>query len=124
MQLFYKILDEKTSHVQVYFGGRSDFAAENGFVPGDVEQCITSGKWYLKGKMPIEEKAADMRLKRDEILSSYDWRIERYKEQKSIGVETTDPDDVFLSLLEYRQYLRDLPDNPSFPYIEIKEFSK
>lgn len=105
-------------------GGRSDFAAENGFVPGDVEQCITSGKWYLKGKMPIEEKAADMRLKRDEILSSYDWRIERYKEQKSIGVETTDPDDVFLSLLEYRQYLRDLPNNPSFPYIEIKEFSK
>lgn len=124
MQLFYKITNKEKNEVQVYFGGRSDFAAENGFVPGDVEQCITSGKWYLKGKMPIEEKAADMRLKRDEILSSYDWRIERYKEQKSIGVETTDPDDVFLSLLEYRQYLRDLPDNPSFPYIEIKEFSK
>lgn len=124
MQLFYKITDKEKNEVQVYFGGRSDFAAENGFIPGDIEQCITSGKWYLKGKMPIEEKAADMRLKRDEILSSYDWRIERYKEQKSIGVETTDPDDVFLSLLEYRQYLRDLPNNPSFPYIEIKEFSK
>lgn len=124
MQLFYKITDKEKNEVQVYFGGREDFAAENGFVPGDVEQCITSGKWYLKGKMPIEEKAADMRLKRDEILSSYDWRIERYKEQKSIGVETTDPDNVFLSLLEYRQYLRDLPNNPSFPYIEIKEFSK
>lgn len=124
MQLFYKITDKEKNEVQVYFGGREDFAAENGFIPGDVEQCRTSGRWYLKGKMPIEEKAADMRLKRDEILSSYDWRIERYKEQKSIGVETTDPDDVFLSLLEYRQYLRDLPNNPSFPYIEIKEFSK
>lgn len=124
MFMYSKIVNEETNEVQVGFGDNKDYFESLGMSMQEVEQCQTSGRWYLKGKMPIEEKAADMRLKRDEILSSYDWRIERYKEQKSIGAETTDPDEVFLSLLEYRQYLRDLPNNPSFPYIEIKEFSK
>lgn len=124
MQLFYKILDEKTSHVQVYFGGRSDFAAENGFVPGDVEQCRTSGRWYLKGKMPAEEKAADLRETRDFMLSSLDWRFDRYREQKILGIETTDSEQDFIDLLQYKQYLRDITKDPTFPDIQIKTFEE
>ena len=122
MQLFYKITNEEKNEVQVYFGGREDFAAENGFIPGDVEQCRTSGRWYLKGKMPAEEKAADLRETRDFMLSSLDWRFDRYREQKILGIETTDSEQDFIDLLQYKQYLRDITNDPTFPDIQIKTF--
>ena len=124
MQLFYKITNEEKNEVQVYFGGREDFAAENGFIPGDVEQCRTSGRWYLKGKMPVEEKAADLRETRDFMLSSLDWRFDRYREQKILGVETTDSEQDFIDLLQYKQYLRDITKDPTFPDIQIKTFEE
>lgn len=124
MQLFYKITNEEKNEVQVYFGGREDFAAENGFIPGDVEQCRTSGRWYLKGKMPAEEKAADLRETRDFMLSSLDWRFDRYREQKILGIETTDSEQAFIDLLQYKQYLRDITKDPTFPDIQIKTFEE
>lgn len=124
MQLFYKITNEEKNEVQVYFGGREDFAAENGFIPGDVEQCRTSGRWYLKGKMPAEEKAADLRETRDFMLSSLDWRFDRYGEQKILGIETTDSEQDFIDLLQYKQYLRDITKDPTFPDIQIKTFEE
>lgn len=124
MQLFYKITNEEKNEVQVYFGGRGDFAAENGFIPGDVEQCRTSGRWYLKGKMPAEEKAADLREIRDFMLSSLDWRFDRYREQKILGIETTDSEQDFIDLLQYKQYLRDITKDPTFPDIQIKTFEE
>ena len=124
MQLFYKITNEEKNEVQVYFGGREDFAAENGFSPGDVEQCRTSGRWYLKGKMPAEEKAADLRETRDFMLSSLDWRFDRYREQKILGIETTDSEQDFIDLLQYKQYLRDITKDPTFPDIQIKTFEE
>lgn len=33
MQLFYKITNEEKNEVQVYFGGREDFAAETDLFP-------------------------------------------------------------------------------------------
>lgn len=124
MQLFYKITNEEKNEVQVYFGGREDFAAENGFIPGDVEQCRTSGRWYLKGKMPAEEKAADLRETRDFMLSSLDWRFDRYREQKILGIESTDSEQDFIDLLQYKQYLRDITKDPAFPDIQIKTFEE
>lgn len=124
MQLFYKITNEEKNEVQVYFGGREDFAAENGFIPGDVEQCRTSGRWYLKGKMPAEEKAADLRETRDFMLSSLDWRFDRYREQKILGIETTDSEQDFIDILQYKQYLRDITKDPTFPDIQIKTFEE
>lgn len=124
MQLFYKITNEEKNEVQVYFGGREDFAAENGFIPGDVEQCRTSGRWYLKGKMPAEEKAADLRETRDFMLSSLDWRFDRYREQKILGIEMTDSEQDFIDLLQYKQYLRDITKDPAFPDIQIKTFEE
>lgn len=124
MQLFYKITNEEKNEVQVYFGGREDFAAENGFIPGDVEQCRTSGRWYLKGKMPVDEKSADLRAQRDDLLSSLDWRFDRYREQKILGIETTDSEQDFIDLLQYKQYLRDITKGPTFPDIQIKTFEE
>lgn len=124
MQLFYKITNEEKNEVQVYFGGREDFAAENGFIPGDVEQCRTSGRWYLKGKMPAEEKATDLRAQRDDLLSSLDWIIARYNEQKILGVETTDSEQDFIDLLQYKQYLRDITKDSAFLDIQIKTFEE
>ncbi len=124
MLMFSKVINEEKNEVQVYFGGREDFAAENGFIPGDVEQCRTSGRWYLKGKMPAEEKAADLRETRDFMLSSLDWRFDRYREQKILGIETTDSEQDFIDLLQYKQYLRDITKDPTFPDIQIKTFEE
>lgn len=124
MQLFYKVTNKEKNEVQVYFGGCEDFAAENGFIPGDVEQCRTSGRWYLKGKMPAEEKAADLRETRDFMLSSLDWRFDRYREQKILGIEMTDSEQDFIDLLQYKQYLRDITKDPTFPDIQIKTFEE
>lgn len=124
MLMFSRVINEEKNEVQVYFGGREDFAAENGFIPGDVEQCRTSGRWYLKGKMPAEEKAADLRETRDFMLSSLDWRFDRYREQKILGIETTDSEQDFIDLLQYKQYLRDITKDPAFPDIQIKTFEE
>lgn len=124
MQLFYKITNEEKNEVQVYFGGCEDFAAENGFIPGDVEQCNTSGRWYIAGKMPVDEKSADLRAQRDDLLSSLDWIIARYNEQKTLGVETTDSEQDFIDLLQYKQYLRDITKDSAFPDIQIKTFEE
>ena len=90
----------------------------------EVEQCNTSGRWYIAGKMPADEKATDLRAQRDDLLSSLDWIIARYNEQKTLGVETTDSEQDFIDLLQYKQYLRDITKDPTFPDIQIKTFEE
>lgn len=74
--------------------------------------------------MPAEEKAADLRETRDFMLSSLDWRFDRYREQKILGIETTDSEQDFIDLLQYKQYLRDITKDPAFPDIQIKTFEE
>ena len=74
--------------------------------------------------MPAEEKAADLRETRDFMLSSLDWRFDRYREQKILGIETTDSEQDFIDLLQYKQYLRDITKDPTFPDIQIKTFEE
>ena len=41
-------------------------------------------------------------------------RIDRYRNQKELGIETTDTEEVFKRLLEYTQYLRDYPNGENW----------
>lgn len=124
MQMYSKIINEKTNEVQVGFGDNKEYFETLGMELKEVEQCKTSGRWYTAGKMPAEEKAADLRETRDFMLSSLDWRFDRYREQKILGIETTDSEQDFIDLLQYKQYLRDITKDPTFPDIQIKTFEE
>lgn len=59
-----------------------------------------------------ESKAAELRKQRDELLAQSDWRIIKAMEQ---GVQ------LATEWAIYRQALRDITDNPSFPDVELPE---
>ena len=44
-----------------------------------------------------------------------DWRLQRYHEQKQLGIPTNDTDEQFIEMLRYKQKLRDIPNQDSFP---------
>lgn len=56
-----------------------------------------------------DELKAQVRSVRDSYMVSIQNRIDRYRNQKELGIETTDTEEVFKQLLEYTQYLRDYP---------------
>lgn len=112
--MYYRIIDEKTNEIQVYFGNSVDFASKNGFYQrADVEQCETSGRFYLSGYMPQEEKANDVRAERDFKLTATDIKmLPDYPIDEEVRQEYKD----------YRQYLRDIPEDELFPDIGILDF--
>lgn len=70
-----------------------------------------------------EEKAANVRKQRDQYIDDIKWRVERYKSQKDLGIETTDSTEAYLLVLRYMQYLRDIPEQQEFPDVEVKTFT-
>ena len=70
-----------------------------------------------------EEKATNVRKQRDQYIDDIKWRVERYKSQQDLGIETTDSADAYMLVLRYMQYLRDIPEQPEFPDIEVKTFT-
>ena len=63
-----------------------------------------------KPHVPTEDELkAQVRAVRDNYMQTTQNRIDRYRNQKELGIETTDTEEVFKQLLEYTQYLRDYP---------------
>ena len=66
-------------------------------------------KPYIPPEPSEDELKARVRSVRDSYMVSTQNRIDRYRNQKELGIETTDTEEVFKQLLEYTQYLRDYP---------------
>ena len=66
-------------------------------------------KPYIPPEPSEDELKARARSVRDSYMVSTQNRIDRYRNQKELGIETTDTEEVFKQLLEYTQYLRDYP---------------
>lgn len=63
-----------------------------------------------KPYVPTEDELkVQVRTVRDNYMQTTQNRIDRYRNQKELGIETTDTEEVFKQLLEYTQYLRDYP---------------
>ena len=63
-----------------------------------------------KPYIPTEDELkAQARAVRDKYMQTTQNRIDRYRNQKELGIETTDTEEVFKRLLYYTQYLRDYP---------------
>lgn len=61
-----------------------------------------------KPHVPIDyELKAQVRTVRDKYMQTTQNRIDRYRNQKELGIKTTDTEEVFKQLLKYTQYLRD-----------------
>ena len=64
------------------------------------------------------------RQERDDKLCAVLWRIERYEQQLKLGIETLDTEKTYYGLLQYIQYLRDIPQQDTFPNINILTFEE
>ena len=111
MKKYAKIINEETKACEVGLGTNTAFYKSIGMSEMEVEQAY-DGSWYLKGyapEKPTEQKEAEVRAVRDNYMQTTQNRIDRYRNQKELGIETTDTEEVFKQLLEYTQYLRDYP---------------
>lgn len=61
-----------------------------------------------------EELKTNKRMERNILLQGTQDRIDRYRNQKELGIETTDTEEVYKQLLEYTQYLRDYPNGENW----------
>jgi hypothetical protein len=81
------------------------------------------GNLYEKDYLPEKSNdllANEIRNKRDDMLSSIKWRIERFEEQTYMGIPTNDTEEDYRNILKYKQYLRDITTDENFPNIELK----
>ena len=63
-----------------------------------------------KPYVPTEDELkAQVRAVRDNYMQTTQDRIDRYRNQKELGIKTTDTEEMFKRLLDYTQYLRDYP---------------
>ena len=62
-----------------------------------------------------DDLAKEARQKRDARINAIQWRIERYEQQKTLGIKTDDTDDWYKAALSYVQGLRDMPKQKGFP---------
>lgn len=63
-----------------------------------------------------ESRAARIRAERDRRINATTWLVERHNEQTVEDIATTLTDEEYSGLLVYRQALRDLPQQPGFPW--------
>lgn len=69
---------------------------------------------YEDPKPTKEQLAKSVRSERDNRLNQTNWLVERHQEQLTLG-STTLSSEEYLTLLAYRQSLRDIPQQEGFP---------
>ena len=58
---------------------------------------------------------------RNKLLDNTDKKAARHRDEVELGLETTDD---LTKLTNYRQYLRDIPNEEGFPYTTIKTYEE
>ena len=58
---------------------------------------------------------------RNKMLDNTDKKVARYRDEVELNLETTDD---LAKLTNYRQYLRDIPNEEGFPHIAIKTYEE
>lgn len=69
-----------------------------------------------------EWKATQVREQRDIMIASYIWQVQRYDQQNSLQISTTDSAETYKNLLLYIQSLRDLTKDENFPNVTVLSF--
>lgn len=117
MLKYAKVANEQTKQCEVGTGTNIEFYQSIGMVEMEVEQAY-DGNWYVKGYAPLKPTdvlAEEKRLERDNLLAETD---------KYMLPDFPITEEKLAQYKAYRQYLRDLPANWSFPNVEIKTFEE
>ena len=77
-----------------------------------VEMTEAEVEAHLNPQPTAEQLADTTRAKRDRLIESVRWRIERHSDELALGSEPTEP---LEPLLQYVQALRDVPQQSGFP---------
>lgn len=80
--------------------------------PDPVTVPTEEERW---ASLSAEEKAQEIRDKRDSLIDSIMWRVERYQTQTALGVTTTDTEEQYKKVLTYLEALRNVPEQIGFP---------
>lgn len=116
-----KIINEETYEVEIGTGCLPEYYVEIGMELMEVEKAYNN-KWYVAGHAPVEpepsidEQKEEKRITRDHYISDIEWRVFRYEDQIKLGIPTTDPEEEYVLVLRYMQYLRDYPESSATWY--------
>lgn len=75
---------------------------------GDARELTEVEYFNLK----LERDKTEVRSRRDSLILSIRWRIERHQDEVALGLEPTED---IVPILEYIQDLRDVPQQEGFP---------
>ena len=101
--------DKNTGEVYAYDQKQID----DGWVKeGLVPLTKTEVEAHLNPVPTTEQLAGTARAKRDRLIESVRWRIERHSDELALGSAPTEP---LEPLLQYVQSLRDVPQQAGFP---------
>lgn len=110
---------EKKAGFDIYWNGTCWEYQEK---PKDPEPPTEEERW---ASLTTEQRAEEIRSKRDGLIDDIMWRVERYQTQKALGVTTTDSETQYRAVLAYIEELRQVPEQASFPdEVEWPEMSE
>jgi len=69
----------------------------------------------------LDELMEAARLRRDAVISSTMWIVERHRDQLELGIETSISTEKYTELLTYHQALRDWPARLGWPDIDMPQ---
>lgn len=91
-----------------------------------LEQCGRGRYKIVLAPAPTrEELDTTQRMHRNDAIDAIMWRVQRYEQQTRLGIPATDSEEIYLAILSYIQYLRDLPTLPEFltqPVLSFGEY--
>ena len=103
----------------------ADWCMENNAKISEIEPINGVRRFQIVADIiSVDELKSQKRNQRDFYMTGIQWRVERYDSQSKLGIETNDSEETYMSILRYMQYLRDIPQEPAFPNIDIKTFEE
>lgn len=96
-----------------------NWAVANGYT---MKQVATGYQIVEIPSASFDELCASKRAERDRAIEAVIWRVQRYEQQKQLGIQTTDSESEYKKILQYIQNLRDLPENPNFPDVPVLSY--
>ena len=90
----------------------------------EYEQIVlphTVNDTIVQETIRINSTEYKVRKERDSFLDYTDKKVARYRDEVELGIPPTDD---LVKLTNYRQYLRDIPNEVGFPYITIKTYEE
>lgn len=113
--MYAKIINEETKQCEVGLGTNNNFYASIGMEEMEVEQDY-AGNWYLAGYAPAKPEevlAEEKRADRDRLLNDSDKRM-----LPDFPISAEEKEQWLL----YREYLRNITDDPKFPNVDVLSF--